>query len=647
MRCLWLLMITMTLVHSVTGVQNEMTDKIHLWQEIIPDVFIYRDACNVYCIRSGKDALLIESGGGAVTSALSRIGVENVDWILHTHAHRDMTGGDTALAKKGAKIAVPDGTQHLFENAKKGWHDRELLNAFMYDDKYFLPLQNIPVDHVLTNGETFTWKDISLRVIATPGHTAEHISFVLERAGKKYIFCGDITCAPGKVWELDALQSSYEEFIQSKPTLVRIPELRESIAMLRAEKPDMLLPAHGNPYTECDDGLAQLDKNIGDMMTILNDITYFSSDTNTPLPPSLRAIQTCAITYLLRGSNGVSVIVDPSIISTPDGTLLKDWLMAQKDIKEIPVVIPTHFHADHLLMIPAVVEKYNAEIYSHEKLVDIYENPLNYFRPCLYPHSLPIARSFTNGESCMVGDIRLTFYHFPGQTYWHQAVLAEVDDTSILFTGDAVDDFHHIRCIDTFNYNLINKDGDAMTCLDVLEKTQPDYIATGHWGVHAWKPEYCEKMRAWVQKRNDILTKIIGQDEPNLGYDIHWTRLYPFRTVVTNQKSVKVSVIIHNHYSYESKACVSLNLPDGWKAEPLEQTISVPADGEKHVECTLYPAKDAVEMRHMIGAAVTLNSVPYGELGMACIDIGADYSIERRETKPPMNDVLNPRYGFF
>jgi hypothetical protein len=49
----------------------------------------------------------------------------------------------------------------------------------------------------------------------------------------------------------------------------------------------------------------------------------------------------------------------------------------------------------------------------------------------------------------------------------------------------------------------------------------------------------------------------------------------------------------------------------------------------------------------MIGLDVTLNGQPYGELGMAYVDIGADYSIERRKPTWPMSGLLDPAYGKF
>jgi len=630
---------------AATGVTMTMSKRAAQWREVLPGVFLFDDACNVYCIKSGRAGLLIESGTGAVTNALRAIGVQRVAWVLHTHAHRDMTGGDATLAAAGAQIAVPDGTRHLFDQAAQGWYDRELLNAFDYGDKYFMPLRDTPVHHVLTNGETFVWKDVKLRVLASPGHTAQHVSFILERDGRNYIFCGDAISAPGKVWELDALQSTYEEFIQGPPALKRVPELQASLSRLKEEQPALLLPAHGKPFPGCAAGIDALQHNLSNMMSVLNAVQYFGAA--GVAVPGVEALQTCGISYLLRGKTGRGILVDPSVDRAPDGRLFSDWLTNQMGAQRVEAVIITHYHADHLAMAPAVLNKYGAQLYAHDVLRDILQEPLRFHRPCIFPQGMRVTRAFADGERFEIDGIPLTFYHFPGHTYWHQAVLTEVNGKRVLFTGDAIDDFTHVRSIDCFNYNPIGARVGAMRCVDVLERTQPDFIATGHWGMHAWKSDYIKPMRAWVCARNAALTQLIAQQEPNLGYDMHWARLDPFRTVMTNATRVTLAARVYNHLPRAADVQVALTLPEGWRAAQSSAALALPPHAERSVTFQIAPARNAAATRHMIGLDVTLDGRRHGELGMAYVDIGADHSIEIRRPTFPMSELIKPTYGSF
>ncbi|TIN74273.1 MAG: MBL fold metallo-hydrolase [Mesorhizobium sp.] len=73
---------------------------------------------------SGRDALLIDTGSGAVMRHLVDIGVDQVDWVLHTHHHRDQCWGTKSVQKAYAKIAVPEFERHLFDNVEVHWQTR-------------------------------------------------------------------------------------------------------------------------------------------------------------------------------------------------------------------------------------------------------------------------------------------------------------------------------------------------------------------------------------------------------------------------------------------------------------------------------------------------------------------------------------------
>ncbi|MEX0670926.1 MAG: MBL fold metallo-hydrolase [Pirellulales bacterium] len=53
--------------------------------ENAPDVFCWTDTCNVWVIREGTAAILIDLGDASVLAALPRIGVTSVEWVLFTH----------------------------------------------------------------------------------------------------------------------------------------------------------------------------------------------------------------------------------------------------------------------------------------------------------------------------------------------------------------------------------------------------------------------------------------------------------------------------------------------------------------------------------------------------------------------------------
>ena len=109
--------------------------------------------------------------------------------ILDTHLHADFVSGHLDLAAKtGAKIYAPKSGKCKF-------------------------------DHIgLSEGDTFEIEDMALSVLETPGHTPEHISYVVidKARGNEpvSVFCGD-TLFVGDVGRPDLFPGRAEELASS------------------------------------------------------------------------------------------------------------------------------------------------------------------------------------------------------------------------------------------------------------------------------------------------------------------------------------------------------------------------------------------------------------------------------------------------
>jgi len=131
--------------------------------------------------------------------------------ILETHLHADFVSGHLDLAEKtGAKIYAPASANCQFKHQ---------------------PLQE---------GDEFKIDDVAIRVIETPGHTPEHLSYVVvdESRGKEpvVVFCGD-TLFVGDVGRPDLFPGRAKELalqlFDSLKKLKKLPDFCE------------VLPAHG------------------------------------------------------------------------------------------------------------------------------------------------------------------------------------------------------------------------------------------------------------------------------------------------------------------------------------------------------------------------------------------------------------------
>lgn len=105
-----------------------------------------------------------------------------VDWILETHAHADhLTAGAWLRDRTQGKLAIGAGIIEVQRTFKR------LLNL---DDGFVA--NGAQFDHLFADGDRFQIGTLDARVIATPGHTPDSISYLIGDA----VFVGDTMFAP-------------------------------------------------------------------------------------------------------------------------------------------------------------------------------------------------------------------------------------------------------------------------------------------------------------------------------------------------------------------------------------------------------------------------------------------------------------------
>lgn len=105
-----------------------------------------------------------------------------VEWILETHAHADhLTAAAHLKRETGAKVAIGRGITEVQARFKALFG---LEPGFAADGRQF--------DRLFADGDTFTIGELEARVIATPGHTDDSLTYVIGDAA----FVGDTVFAP-------------------------------------------------------------------------------------------------------------------------------------------------------------------------------------------------------------------------------------------------------------------------------------------------------------------------------------------------------------------------------------------------------------------------------------------------------------------
>ena len=186
----------------------QITSRVHQ----IVDSFV-----NMYLIVDEDGLTLIDAGfgrdGRKVLGAIAQLGYapQDLKRILITHCDCDHVGGVKALkAKTGARVyASPAEAQAMAAGKASREMRQDTLDGKLFRLVGFL-FTFIPAtaDETLSDGMTLPALG-GLRVIGTPGHTPEHMSFFAPSAG--ILFCGDSLVARNGVLHVSSGTNTWDE----------------------------------------------------------------------------------------------------------------------------------------------------------------------------------------------------------------------------------------------------------------------------------------------------------------------------------------------------------------------------------------------------------------------------------------------------
>ena len=188
----------------------------------------------IWVLHDGRHAVAIDPGDPAPLIAFIDAQQLTLTAVLITHHHRDHSGGNTSLRQRySCAIHAPDNP-------------------------------GIPaVTHTLRGGDSVDIAEPGLHfdVLATPGHTLDHICYV----GHGFLFCGDTLfgCGCGKLFEgTPAIMAASLDAILALPDATRVCcgheytlsniDFAKTIdgdnpALLERERTDRALRTHGQP----------------------------------------------------------------------------------------------------------------------------------------------------------------------------------------------------------------------------------------------------------------------------------------------------------------------------------------------------------------------------------------------------------------
>ncbi len=597
-------------------------------------LFLYRDTCLVYVIRSGEEAALVDFGDGAVLDHLEDLGIGRITDILMTHHHRDQAQGlAQALARRdsrlaGVRIWAPHAEQNLFSSVEEHWQARPLLNNYdVRQDRYSI-LETVALTGTLKDYAPIKLGDWEAQVIPTPGHTPGSISLLAEIDGRKVAFTGDCIAGPGKVWSMAALQWSYQ-------TMEGAAALILSLKDLKNRGPVAIFPSHGEII---EDPAAAIDLLVSRLWILLDArgenrrlLTWLEKPYEEITPHLLRNRTSISNSYVLLSNSGKALLIDygydfvPGHLVGPDRALHRPWLytlpLLKRDysVHSIDAVIATHYHDDHVAGLNLLRDVEGTQVWAGESFADILEHPDYYDLPCLWYDPIRVDRRLKEGEVIHWEEYTISIYPLSGHTRFATAVAFEVDGKRVLATGDQLKGNEGLG----WNYVYQNRFDfkDYIMSADFYTRIAPDLILPGHWDPLWIDAAYLEQLCESSETLAELHTDLLPLESIDLGGEGFAARIYPYHWSGKMGDEILFQVEVRNPFHVETEMRAVLVLPERWRSPEPEKCVRVGADQVIHVQMVVIPPVGVTGRRFRLAVDITAGALRLGQQAEALIDL--------------------------
>ena len=539
--------------------------------------------------------------------------IEDAEMVLFTHSRRDVVWAGRKLVVNGVSAVIPDGDVDHFNNVERFWNEFTKHRFHDYAQQVTkIPTESLKIGRTVKAGENLSWRGIPIEVIDTPGYTRQAISYLIEIDGIKYAFVGDIIYGNGKLFDLYSLQDAITEAKIGgyHGWAGRMGILIESLRKVAAKEPDILLPARGpvirNPDEAIDLLIKRLQAVYENYLSISAGRWYFrdnydilarrvlGQNPKVNWMPWAEVIKDKPPEWIIPISNSRLIISeDHSGFLVDCGShRIVDEVIKQKEagkLTGLDGLFITHYHDDHTDNVAACLAEFNCPVYTTGPLVDILKHPGDYRLPCLTPNPIVNIKVIPEAHKMRWKEFTFTFYDFPGQTIYHDALLVEKDNAEkIFFIGDSftpsgIDDY----CL--LNRNLLHESMGYFYCLNLLRKIPSGTLLINQHVVEpfSFNARQLDHMTATLTKRKALLAELLPWDEPNYGIDERWVRFSPYGSKTKPGRNVMVSLKAINHSNASRTLTFALNLPQGFDSEVKTASVTVPLQTEKQTDFNL------------------------------------------------------------
>ena len=547
-------------------------------EKITPSVTLHRGAVNgVEIIRRGQRMAVY---------GWPRTVRGKCELLLLTHHRRDVVAQARRLSKQ-AMVVIPAAEKALIESPEKFWDSFRTRRFHDYDQQSTKILSTgVKAKVHMKNSGIARFQDLSFQALETPGFTRGSITYLSKIDGKRIAFTGDLIYGDGKLFDLYSLQDAIPDAqIRGYHGYAgRLAQLITSLKKVAALKPDILIPVRGPAIDHPQESIGKLIRRVraiyGNYLSTNALNWYFKEKRMTFCGKRVLGknaeVQLKSYSLYQKSPDWIwEKGTSRLLISEKRRGFLLDCgntriiesvkqLIKQGLITKVDGIFVTHYHDDHTDAVQQASQEFNCPVYATKEYEDILQRPGAYHMPAMTANAIRDVTGVKSGHKMSWNEFDLTFYFYPGQAYYHGALLTEKKGSqSVFFIGDAfspsgMDDY----CL--LNRNLIHDDGGYFRCLSQIRQLGKVWLVNEHIPyVFSYTNKELDYFTNRYRKRKKMLADLFPWDDPNYGIDEQWAVCYPYGQTRTAGEKVSVEVRITNHSPKKRTFKVTPKAPPG------------------------------------------------------------------------------------